>query len=87
MAPKIYGAYRVLQNIGYVAYKLELPPSSHIHLVFHVSCLNKVIGTNIRAQIVLLELDNEGSIILEPGPILNKHTHHLLSWSITEVLI
>ena len=66
MGPKFYGPYKVLQNIGFVAYKLELPSSSRIHPVFHVSCLKKVIGTNIKAQTVLPELDIEGSIILEP---------------------
>ena len=58
LAPMLYGPYKALHKIGSVAYKLELPPSSCIHLVFHVSCLKKVIGTNIRAQIVLLKLDN-----------------------------
>ena len=47
----------------------------------------KVIGTNIRAQIILPYLDNEGSIILEPDSILNKGTSHLLSRPITGVLI
>ena len=87
MAPKFYGPYKVLQKIGSVAYKLELPPSSRIHLVFHVSCLKKVIGTNFRAQTSLPKLDNEGSIILEPEAILNKCTRQLHSRSITEVLI
>ena len=50
LAPKFYGPYKVLHNIGFVSYKLELPPSSYIHPVFHVSCLKKVIGTNIKAQ-------------------------------------
>ena len=83
LAPKFYGPYKVLQNIGYVACKLELPPPSHVHPVFHVSCLKKVIGTNIRAQTVLPELDNEGSIILESEAILNKRTSQLRSRSIT----
>ena len=74
LAPKFYGPYKVLQKIGYVAYKLELPPSSHIHLVFHVYCLKKAIGTNIRAQTILLGLDNEGSIIFMSETILNKMT-------------
>ena len=52
LAPKFYGPYKVLQKIGSVVYKLEIHPSSHIHLVFHASCIKKVIGTNIREQIV-----------------------------------
>ena len=86
LAPKFYGTYKFLQKIGFVSYKLELPPSL-VHPLFHVSCLKKVIGTNIRAQIFLLELDKEGSIILETKAILNKCTCHLLSRSIMEVLI
>jgi hypothetical protein len=37
LAPKYYGAYKLLQNIGSMAYKLELSTSSWVHLVFHVS--------------------------------------------------
>ena len=76
LAPKFYGTYKVRKKLGFIAYKLELPPS-HGHQVFHVSCLKKVIGTNIRAQTVLLELDNEGSIIFNPETILNKSTLQL----------
>ena len=43
LSPKYYGPYKVLQNIDSMAYKLELPTSSRVHLVFHVSCLKKVI--------------------------------------------
>ena len=34
LAPKYYGPYKVLQRIGSMAYKLELPPYSRVHLVF-----------------------------------------------------
>ena len=76
LVSKISSPYIVLQKIGSVAYKLALPPSSRIQ---------QVIGTNIRAQIVLPEWDNEGSIISNSEPILNKLTCLLLSWSITKV--
>lgn len=65
-----YGPYKVLQKIGSMAYKLELPPSSQVHLVFHVSCLKKVIGDKISVQTILLKLCEEGKIILKPEKIV-----------------
>jgi hypothetical protein len=48
LSPNYYGPYKVLQNIGIMAYKLEFPSSSRVHIGFHVSCLKKVIGDNIQ---------------------------------------
>ena len=53
LSPKYYGPYKVLQKIGTMAYKLELPASSQVHPVFHVSCLRKVIGENLSVQTIL----------------------------------
>jgi hypothetical protein len=53
LEPKNYGPYKVLQRIGSMDYKFELPPSSQVHLVFHVSCLKKVIGDKIPIQTIL----------------------------------
>ena len=47
-------------------YKLELPTSSQVQPIFHVSFLKKVIGDKILVQTILPELDEEGKIILEP---------------------
>jgi hypothetical protein len=57
LSPKYYGLYKVLQKIGTMAYKLELPASSRVHPVFHVSCLKKVIGDKIPIQTIFPELD------------------------------
>jgi hypothetical protein len=52
--------------MGHVAYQLSLPNHSKIHHVFHVSFLKKVIGTKCQTQTNLPELDEEGSIWLQP---------------------
>ena len=64
-----YGPYKVFQNIGTMTYKLELPASSWMHLVFHVSWLKKVIGNKLLVQTILPDFDEEGKIILEPEAI------------------
>lgn len=86
-SPKFYGQYEVLQRIGEVAYKLALPPIAKIYLVFHVSCLKKVIGNNFRIQTSLPELDEEGSIWLQPEHVLDTHEWHLHGCMIKEVLV
>ena len=65
LSPKHYGPYKVLQNLGTMAYKLELPDSSRVHPFFHVSCLKKAIGDKLPLQKILQKLDEEGKIILE----------------------
>ena len=87
LSPKYYGPYKVLQNIGTMEYKLELPASSRVHTVFHVSCLKKVICEKIPVQKILPEFDEEGKIILEPKAVTETRTRQLRNRSISEYLI
>jgi hypothetical protein len=70
-----------------MAYKFSLLATSKIHLVFHVSYLKKVVGQNCRVQTILPELDEEGSLWLEPNVILNHRELQLHGRTIKEVLI
>ena len=87
LSPKYYGPYKDFQNIGTMAYKLELPASSWVHPVFHVSCLKKVIGENLPIQTILPKLEEEGKIILEPEAVTETRTRQLQNRSISEYLI
>jgi hypothetical protein len=86
-SPNFYGPYIVLKSLGPVAYQLALPNHSNLHLVFHVSCLKKVIGTKCQNQTSLPKLDEEGSIWLHTQAVIYQHKHHLCQCTIKEVLV
>ncbi|XP_070008968.1 uncharacterized protein [Nicotiana sylvestris] len=45
LSPRYVGPYQIVQRIGRVAYKLDLPPELEaIHPVFHISMLRKFLG-------------------------------------------
>lgn len=71
LAFKYFGPHQVLEKIGKVAYKLALPASSTIHLVFHVSQLKKVQGNHP----VIASLPDTNVQLQIPERILQRRLH------------
>ncbi|XP_066314427.1 uncharacterized protein [Miscanthus floridulus] len=84
---KYFGPFKVLSKIGTVAYELELPPTSSIHLVFHVSLLKPASSAVPAVSARLPDLDNNMQVserVLQSR--LHQHGNHsvkqlLIKWS------
>ncbi|RVW63788.1 Transposon Tf2-2 polyprotein [Vitis vinifera] len=71
LASRFYGPYPVIQKIGAVAYKLQLPEGARIHPIFHVSLLKNFVGELAEPSQELPPVNEEGVVILEPQHILD----------------
>ena len=73
LSAKYYGPFKVLQKIGPVAYKLELPSGSAIHPVFHVSQLNPSTKEE-PVQYSLPTLNEQEEVRVAPQAVLERRT-------------
>ncbi|XP_075099003.1 uncharacterized protein LOC142175896 [Nicotiana tabacum] len=72
LSSKYYGPFLIIAKMGQVAYKLQLPPTSKVHHVFHVSLLKKKVGSKTVVQIVLPISNEEGQFMVKPVVILQR---------------
>ena len=87
LSPRFYGPYRVLEKIGSVAYKVELPAGSRIHPVFHVSQLKQKLGAVDFVVDELPAITEDGAMVVEPKWILEVRWTRVGRKTVQEVLV
>uniref|UniRef100_A0A2N9HZR1 Reverse transcriptase n=1 Tax=Fagus sylvatica TaxID=28930 RepID=A0A2N9HZR1_FAGSY len=74
LAARFYGPFQIVEKVGAVAYRLELPEEAQIHNVFHVSCLKPKLGQSVLPIAKLPPMDSMGHLSPEPSRILDQRT-------------
>lgn len=70
LSSRFFGPFKIIQRVGEVAYRLDLPAGSFIHLVFHVSCLKAKLGHKTVPLALLLSVNSQCVLALELVAIL-----------------
>jgi hypothetical protein len=88
LGPRYAGPFRILEHVGTVAYRLELPEGARIHDVFHVGLLKPFRGTPPVLPLDLPPMQN-GRLLPSPEKIIKARMQHgqwqvLVHWNGTQ---
>ncbi|KAI3808197.1 hypothetical protein L1987_24145 [Smallanthus sonchifolius] len=79
LAPRYVGPFKILERIGKVAYKLELPPSlGNVHPTFHISNLKKCLADeNLHIPLDDVRIDETMHFVEKPVEIMDREVKQL----------
>lgn len=70
LRPQFYGPFKVLEKVGQVAYRMDLPPTVKIHSEFHVSQFKKLVQPILDSQALPSCLPDEMELVSRPDDIV-----------------
>lgn len=84
LTPKYFSPYQISEQIGSVAYRLDLPADTRIHNAFHVSMLKKYAGPPPTEPLWMPTVHN-GVAVPKPELMLKSRLHRgqlqvLIKW-------
>ncbi|KAD5507566.1 hypothetical protein E3N88_15269 [Mikania micrantha] len=79
LAPRYVGPFKILDRIGKVSYKLELPPElSNVHPTFHVSNLRKCLADqDLQVPLDDIHVDDTMHFVEKPVEIMDSEVKKL----------
>jgi hypothetical protein len=89
LSPRFIGPFRIQEKIGYIAYRLILPPHLHkTHNVFHVYVLRHYVADEShKLNWKELQVSNGGTLAVELLRILNRRVRQLRNNLVDQVKV
>jgi hypothetical protein len=87
LAYKYFGPFKILERVGTMAYRLELPPDSKVHPVFHISQLKPFVADHTPVYSTLPVTTDLEAAAAVPEQVLNCRLVKKGNTTIPQVLV